>query len=98
MPGRTGVRRVQSATIWSAGERCSTVTPVAANVRASTRSTPGNAHVGKAADLGVSRDSLGNFSMLAMLLNTFQVDLQPVEPPFSDVRGFGHVPAGQQPT
>ncbi len=110
---------------------------------------PWNAHVGKAAELGVSRDSLaalaehrepdfgqpdeqavyrlateilnhhfvaddtfatalaelgeqgvidligclGNFSMLAMLLNTFQVDLQPVDPPFPDVRGFGHVPA-----
>ncbi|HEY9241220.1 MAG TPA: carboxymuconolactone decarboxylase family protein [Streptosporangiaceae bacterium] len=108
-----------------------------------------NAHVGKAAGLGVSRDSLaalaerrepqfgqkdeqivyqfgteildrhfvsddtfaeamsvlgeaglidligclGNFSMLAMLLNAFQVDLQPVEPPFPDVRGFAHVPA-----
>jgi 4-carboxymuconolactone decarboxylase len=38
---------------------------------------------------------LGNFSMLAMLLNTFQVDLQPVEPPFPDVRGFARVPAGQ---
>jgi 4-carboxymuconolactone decarboxylase len=106
-----------------------------------------NAHVGKAADLGVSRDSLaalaerrephfsqpdeqavyklateildrhfvsdgtfaqalgvlgeaglvdligclGNFSMLAMLLNTFQVDLQAVKPPFPDVRGFAHV-------
>ena len=34
--------------------------------------------------------SLGNFAMLAMLLNTFQVDLQPGrEPPFPDVRGFG---------
>ena len=32
--------------------------------------------------------SLGNFSMLAMLLNTFQVDLQAVEPPFPDVRGY----------
>jgi 4-carboxymuconolactone decarboxylase len=32
---------------------------------------------------------LGNFTMLAMLLNTFQVDLQPdVEPPFPDVRGY----------
>src|SRR6266700_2136712 len=103
-----------------------------------------NAHVGKAADLGVSREaltelaensephftnrdeqvayrfgreilrdhfvsdetfatalgefgepglvdligSLGNYSMLAMLLNAFQVDLQPVEPPFPDVRGY----------
>lgn len=37
--------------------------------------------------------SLGNFSMLAMLLNTFQVDLQPDrEPPFPDVRGFAKVP------
>ena len=31
---------------------------------------------------------LGNFSMLAMLLNTFQVDLQAIEPPFPDVRGY----------
>jgi len=106
-----------------------------------------NAHVGKAADLGVSRDSLtalaehrephftskdedivyrfsseilgdhfvsdatfaaalaelgeqgivdligslGNFSMLAMLLNACQVDLQAVEPPFPDVRGYAKV-------
>jgi 4-carboxymuconolactone decarboxylase len=29
---------------------------------------------------------------LAMLLNTFQVDLQPVvEPPFPDVRGYAKV-------
>ncbi|MGH3069812.1 MAG: hypothetical protein ACRDMI_14645, partial [Streptosporangiaceae bacterium] len=39
--------------------------------------------------------SLGNFSMLAMLLNTFQLDLQPVEPPFPDVRGHARVPGGQ---
>ncbi|HEY8046151.1 MAG TPA: carboxymuconolactone decarboxylase family protein [Streptosporangiaceae bacterium] len=39
--------------------------------------------------------SLGNFSMLAMLLNTFQVDLQAVDPPFPDVRGFARVPDGQ---
>jgi 4-carboxymuconolactone decarboxylase len=39
--------------------------------------------------------SLGNFSMLAMLLNTFQVDLQPVEPPFPDVRGYARIPGGQ---
>lgn len=107
-----------------------------------------NAHVGKAADLGVSRESLtalaehrephftskdedivyrfsseilgdhfvsdatfsealaelgeqgivdligslGNFSMLAMLLNACQVDLQAVEPPFPDVRGYEKVP------
>ncbi len=37
--------------------------------------------------------SLGNFSMLAMLLNTFQVDLQAVEPPFPDVRGYAKVTA-----
>jgi len=37
--------------------------------------------------------SLGNVSMLAMLLNACQVDLQPVEPPFPDVRGFARVPA-----
>ncbi|MFJ7213042.1 carboxymuconolactone decarboxylase family protein [Amycolatopsis sp. NPDC098790] len=36
--------------------------------------------------------ALGNFSMLAMLLNTFEVDLQPDrEPPFPDVRGYGRV-------
>jgi 4-carboxymuconolactone decarboxylase len=35
--------------------------------------------------------SLGNYSMLAMLLNTFQVDLQPNRPaPFPDIRGFAH--------
>jgi 4-carboxymuconolactone decarboxylase len=34
---------------------------------------------------------LGNFSMLAMLLNAFQVDLQPVDPPFPDVRGYARV-------
>jgi 4-carboxymuconolactone decarboxylase len=35
---------------------------------------------------------LGNFSMLAMLLNTFQVDLKAGdEPPFPDVRGFAKV-------
>jgi 4-carboxymuconolactone decarboxylase len=39
--------------------------------------------------------SLGNFSMLAMLLNTFQVDLQAVEPPFPDVRGYARVPDSQ---
>jgi 4-carboxymuconolactone decarboxylase len=39
--------------------------------------------------------SLGNFSMLAMLLNTFQVDLQAVDPPFPDVRGFARVADGQ---
>jgi len=35
--------------------------------------------------------SLGNFSMLAMLLNAFQVDLQSVPPPFPDVRGYARV-------
>lgn len=42
---------------------------------------------------------IGNFSMLAMLLNTFQVDLQPGRrPPFPDVRGFGKVAGdGQEP-
>ena len=35
--------------------------------------------------------SLGNFSMLAMLLNAFQVDLQDVAPPYPDVRGFAKV-------
>jgi 4-carboxymuconolactone decarboxylase len=37
---------------------------------------------------------LGNFSMLAMLLNTFEVDLKPGdEPPFPDVLGFAKLPA-----
>ncbi|WP_329617616.1 carboxymuconolactone decarboxylase family protein [Streptomyces brevispora] len=36
--------------------------------------------------------ALGNFTMLGMCLNTFQVDLQPDrEPPFPDIRGFGRV-------
>lgn len=36
--------------------------------------------------------SLGNFTMLGMCLNTFQVDLQPDRvPPFPDVRGYGLV-------
>jgi 4-carboxymuconolactone decarboxylase len=35
---------------------------------------------------------LGNFSMLAMCLNTFQVDLDPSRPPpYPDIRGFAHV-------
>jgi 4-carboxymuconolactone decarboxylase len=35
---------------------------------------------------------LGNFSMLAMLLNTFQVDLQPDRPaPFPDISGYTRV-------
>ena len=37
---------------------------------------------------------LGNFSMLAMCLNAFQVDLDPTKsPPFADVQGYGKVPA-----
>lgn len=36
--------------------------------------------------------SLGNFSMLGMCLNAFEVDLQPDRtPPFPDVRGYGRV-------
>ncbi|GAA3442695.1 hypothetical protein [Planomonospora venezuelensis] len=36
--------------------------------------------------------SLGNFSMLGMCLNAFQVDLQPDRtPPFPDIRGYGRV-------
>nr|WP_218617726.1 hypothetical protein [Cryptosporangium aurantiacum] len=36
--------------------------------------------------------SLGNYSMLAMLLNTFQVDLKPGwTEPYPDVRGFAKV-------
>ncbi|MDE2220141.1 MAG: carboxymuconolactone decarboxylase family protein [Gammaproteobacteria bacterium] len=35
---------------------------------------------------------LGNFSMLAMCLNAFQVDLDPTRaPPYPDVRGFGRI-------
>jgi 4-carboxymuconolactone decarboxylase len=37
---------------------------------------------------------LGNFSMLAMCLNAFQVDLDPTRPPpYPDVRGFGRIAA-----
>jgi len=33
--------------------------------------------------------ALGNFSMLAMLLNTFEVDLQPDRPPpYPDISGY----------
>jgi 4-carboxymuconolactone decarboxylase len=36
--------------------------------------------------------TLGNYSMLAMCLNTFQVDLQADrEPPFPDVRGYAKI-------
>ncbi|KHL13401.1 4-carboxymuconolactone decarboxylase [Mumia flava] len=39
--------------------------------------------------------SLGNFTMLGMCLNTFQVDLQADRvPPFPDVRGYAKVDAG----
>jgi 4-carboxymuconolactone decarboxylase len=39
---------------------------------------------------------LGNFSMLAMLLNTFQVDLKAGDPePFPDVRDFAKVHPGR---
>lgn len=45
--------------------------------------------------------ALGNFTMLGMCLNAFQVDLQADrEPPFPDVRGFGRVapePGGERP-
>ncbi|PWI13982.1 carboxymuconolactone decarboxylase [Streptomyces sp. Act143] len=43
--------------------------------------------------------ALGNFTMLGMCLNTFQVDLQAdKEPPFPDIRGYGRVaPAGDRP-
>ncbi|MEU5765348.1 carboxymuconolactone decarboxylase family protein [Streptomyces asoensis] len=43
--------------------------------------------------------ALGNFTMLGMCLNTFQVDLQADrEPPFPDVRGHGRVdPEGDRP-
>ncbi len=39
--------------------------------------------------------SLGNFSMLGMCLNAFQVDLQPDRtPPFPDIRGYARVTTG----
>jgi 4-carboxymuconolactone decarboxylase len=38
--------------------------------------------------------SLGNYSMLAMLLNSCQVNLQDMPPPFPDVRGYAKVRAG----
>jgi 4-carboxymuconolactone decarboxylase len=42
--------------------------------------------------------SLGNFSMLAMCLNAFQVDLQPGrKPPFPDIRGYARVAADGKP-
>lgn len=43
--------------------------------------------------------ALGNFTMLGMCLNTFQVDLQPDrEPPFPDIRDFERVvPDGDRP-
>lgn len=37
----------------------------------------------------------GELLMLAMLLNTFQVDLQAGEPPFPDVRGYAPIPGEQ---
>jgi 4-carboxymuconolactone decarboxylase len=41
---------------------------------------------------------LGNFSMLAMCLNTFQVDLQPDRlPPFPDIRGYERIAADMAP-
>jgi hypothetical protein len=79
------VRCVQSGTICSAGERCSVSDDTFARAMAVL------GEQGMADLIGC----LGNFSMLAMLLNTFQVDLQPVEPPFPDVHGFARVPAGQ---
>lgn len=42
--------------------------------------------------------SLGNFSMLAMLLNTFEVDLQPDRiPPYPDIRGYRRVADAESP-
>lgn len=39
--------------------------------------------------------ALGNFTMLGMCLNTFQVDLQAdKEPPFPDISGYGRVVPG----
>jgi 4-carboxymuconolactone decarboxylase len=41
---------------------------------------------------------LGNFSMLAMCLNTFQIDLDPNRPPpYPDIRGFARVAPKSSP-
>ncbi|MGY4929245.1 carboxymuconolactone decarboxylase family protein [Streptomyces sp. 900105755] len=43
--------------------------------------------------------ALGNFTMLGMCLNTFQVDLQADrEPPFPDVRGYGRITPSEAPS
>lgn len=43
--------------------------------------------------------SLGNYSMLAMLLNAFQVDLRPGDqPPFPDIRDFAPVTSAEAPS
>ncbi len=40
---------------------------------------------------------LGNFSMLAMCLNAFEVDLDPTKtPPFTDVRGYAKASPGER--
>lgn len=55
-----------------------------------------HAHFGSAG-LVDAVGSLGNFSMLGMCLNAFQVDLQADRtPPFPDVRGHGRVSAGEE--
>lgn len=42
--------------------------------------------------------SLGNFSMLGMCLNAFQVDLQTDRtPPFPDIRGYGRAGTEEEP-
>jgi 4-carboxymuconolactone decarboxylase len=42
---------------------------------------------------------LGNFSMLAFCLNTFQVDLDPAKaPPFSDLRGYTRIAPKPKPS
>lgn len=38
--------------------------------------------------------SLGNFTMLGMLLNTFEVDLQAGRTPYPDIEGYGRVLIG----
>jgi hypothetical protein len=53
-----------------------------------------NASHKKAIEAGVSAESIKELAnnMLAMLLNTFQVDLKDGDPePFPDVRGFARV-------
>lgn len=69
-------------------------------MRIHPRSYEANAHLAhngtRLAELGEQglvdlSGCLGNFSILAMLLNAFQVDRQDVPPPDPDVRGYAKI-------